>query len=130
METIWTFKTKRFTISLILSESDDLDLSWDNEGEVRENLESGFWQAFDSEVRVSLDGHTLASDYLSQSIYENPSDFWTGHRTSDPMDRNCSIMRAKRGENVCICHYFPDMVRQAIREARAALANMPEMRAA
>ena len=56
--------------------------------------------------------------------------FWTDHRDSDPMNRNCSIMRAARGGNVVICHYFPDMVRTAVDEARKALANIPYLRAA
>jgi hypothetical protein len=34
------------------------------------------------------------------------------------MNRNCSIMRAARGGNVCICHYFPGMVAEAINAAR------------
>lgn len=39
------------------------------------------------------------------------------------MNRNCSIMRAANGDNVMIGHYFPDMVREAVRQARAWLAS-------
>ena len=126
-QTVWTFKTKRFTVALILSPCYDLDLSWDESGEVVKKIESGDYIPFDSELRVSLDGRTLASDHLGQSVYDDVSDFWTAHRDTDPMNRNCSIMHAARG-NVMIGHYFPDMVREAIREARDALTNLPEMR--
>lgn len=105
-ETIWTFETARFKVELILTACDSLDLSWCETGETAANLDSGLWTAFDSEVRVSLDGRAIASDYLGQSIYEDPTDFGTDHR--------------KHSGN-----YFTDMVSQAVKEARDYLANAP-----
>ena len=46
------------------------------------------------------------------------------------MNRNCTIMRAARGGNVCIGHYFPSMVHEAISEARKTLASTPKLRSA
>jgi hypothetical protein len=59
-------------------------------------------------------------------FYAEPEDreFYTGHRDTDPMNRNCSIMRAARSENVVICHYFPSMVQEAISAARTELARL------
>ena len=127
-ETVWTFKTARFKVELILSPCYHLDLSWDDSGEVIAKVESGEYIPFDSEVRVSLDGRTLASDYLSESIYDDVSKFWTAHRDRDPMNRNCTYMRVTKGYDAVIGHYFPDMVREAIQEARVALSNPPKMR--
>jgi len=39
------------------------------------------------------------------------------------MNRNCAPMRAARGDNVVVGHYFPQMVRQAIADARRTLAH-------
>lgn len=130
MDTVWTFETARFTIALELTPCDYLDLTWDETGETADMIDRGIWEAFDSRVVVYLDGREVGSDSLGQSIYERPSDFWEGHRAADPMDRNCTIMRAARGGNVCIGHYFPDMVREAIADARRTLRNAPELRAA
>jgi hypothetical protein len=116
---IWSFETKHFRVECLFSPDDDVDTSFDETGETRLNLATGFWQAFATEVRVvhKLTGAVLGSDTLCGSIYENPRDFVTDHRDPDPMNRNCSIMRAALG-NVIICHYFPGMVAEAIREAR------------
>jgi hypothetical protein len=43
----------------------------------------------------------------------------TSHRGPDPMNRNTSLI----GDGVTICHYFPGMVREAIKEARATLTS-------
>jgi hypothetical protein len=65
----------------------------------------------------------LAHDHLGACAYASVLEFYTAHRCRDPMNRNCSVMRAKRGDNVVICHYFPDMVATAISEARDAIAK-------
>jgi len=76
METeMWRFETARFAVVWTISDCYDLDLSWDATGEVREKLESGEYQAFDSAVTVYLDGREIAADYLGQSIYADPAEF-------------------------------------------------------
>jgi len=114
-ENIWTFHTARCVITLDVTPDDDLDLSFDDDGTVAENLNSGLWCAFVARVRVLIDGEEAGCDYLGGCIYENPSDF---------MDH--------RGINSTGCgSYFTDMVRSAITEARAWCAiPKPQMRAA
>jgi hypothetical protein len=95
-------------------------------------LDDGELIAFATRVGVFLDGVLIGADYLGGSVY-SASDyktFATAHRDPDPMNRNCSIMRASHpaGPNVSICHYFPDMVRQAVSAARECLADMPHLR--
>jgi hypothetical protein len=127
---MWQFKTARFVITARIVADEFVDTSFDETGETAEKISSGEWFAFNTTVTVALrNGAELGSDTLCGSIYETPREFFTAHRDADPMNRNCSIMRAKRGD-LTICHYFPDMVRNAISEARNALHDMPKVRAA
>lgn len=130
MQTMWQFRSGRFTIRAEIEPDSVLDLSWDESGETAEKLASGEWEAFCTKVSVSLNGAEIAADYLGGSIYADPREFFADHRDADPMNRNCSIMRAANGERCAIGHYFPDMVRQAISEARAWLADAQIARAA
>jgi hypothetical protein len=117
---VWSFETANFRVECYFSPDDDVDTSFDETGETKANVASGLWQAFCTEVRV-IHRHTravLGQDSLAGSIYENPRDFLRDHRSADPMQRNCAAMRAALGNNVTICHYFPAMVREAVREAR------------
>lgn len=127
----WEFKTARFKVKLVI----EYELGYrydgdDPDGEVQAKLDSGEYVAFTSDVLVYLNGVEIGLDTLCGSVYEcgKESEFWTAHRDPDPMHRNCSIMRAAKGENVAIGHYFPDMVRTAVADARRWLANVPEMR--
>ena len=124
MQTMWQFTIGRFTIRAHIESRYDLDLCWCETGETAAKLDSGEWQAFDTWVTVEINGRVIGEDSLHGSIYADPMEFFTDHRSADPMNRNCTIMRAAwRGEGnpdakVSICHYFPDMVRTAISEAR------------
>lgn len=126
-ELAWSFETARFCVALHIHEDPDMDLSWDEDGSAREGIESGKYVAFMAEIRVTLDGREVASDYLGGCIYNSVEELYTSHRDPDPMNRNCSIMRAASG-NISICHYFPDMVREAIGQAREALSDVPTLR--
>ena len=105
---IWRFKTKRFTILMTAKEEHDLDLSWDETGEVLEKLESGEYQVFMAKCSVLLDGNEIGADYLGQCIYSNPLEF------RDHIGMNL------KGHG----SYFSDMVRQAIVEARGFIKGM------
>jgi hypothetical protein len=126
-EKAWSFETARFEVALYIEPA--YYETWGDD-ETDDGIRSGRLVCFDSTVVVSLDGEEIAADNLGQSVYEdgNVKAFWTDHRDPDPMNRNCTIMRAARGENAVVCHYFPSMVRQAISEARAALRNVPYIR--
>jgi len=129
----WEFCTSRFRVALHVTFDHGYRYDGDDEnGETQAKLDAGEYVAFDSSVIVELDGIEIASDSLGGSVYAAGavSEFWTAHRDGDAMNRNCSVMRAARGGNVCICHYFPEMVRAAIGEARRSLAALPTLRAA
>lgn len=131
MKTAWQFKTKRFSVKLKIEQDYDYRYDGDDEnGEVQAKLDSGEYMAFNSEVVVYLNGHEIGSDSLGGSVYkwDEVSEFWTAHRDKDPMNRNCSHFRATHGENSSICHYFPEMVLNAIKEARQFMADLPSMR--
>lgn len=125
---MYRFETKRFAIVARIVPDTDLDPAWIDDDETREKLNSGEYQAFGTIVDVYCNGAKIGSDSLWGSIYADPREFFSDHRCDDPLNRNCSIMRAKRGANVVICHYFPDMVRQAITAARDALESAPRLR--
>lgn len=108
METVWTFRTRYFSVTLCFSPCDDLDLSWDETGETREGLESGKYEAFDARVAVYYKGQLVAADYLGQCIHDSMT----------------ALKDFKRSG------YFTDMVRQACTEARRTLADRPKLRAA
>jgi hypothetical protein len=120
-ETIWSFETKNFLVTASIVPDNDLDLSWDESHEIGDKLESGEYQAFGTIVSVYHKGKEIGSDSLWGSIYSDPREFFQDHRSADPLNRNSSIMRAAKGERAVICHYFPDMVRGAIRDARNTL---------
>jgi hypothetical protein len=91
---VWNFETATFRVECLMSPDDDIDTSFDETGETAANLATGLWSAFVTEVRVihKDTGAVLGRDVLGGSIYERPLDF--------------------------IRDYFPDMVRNAIGEAR------------
>lgn len=133
METklVWSFRTARFAVYLEVTPDYGYQYDGDDEGgETQAKLDSGEYVAFDSRVTVHLDGQEVGSDSLGGSVYaaDEVDTFWTDHRCPDPLDRNCSIMRKARGTNVVICHYFPDMVHQAIADARNTLAKLQTVR--
>jgi hypothetical protein len=57
---------------------------------------------------------------LGGSVYESGKEreFWTAHHASTADGRNTLAQKAR---NTVICHYFPDMVRLAIKDARETL---------
>ena len=124
--TVWSFKTKRYTVTLQLTA--DYGHRYDGEdmdGETQMGLDEGTYVAFDSLITVSKDGYAIGRSSLGASIYDaaNIQEFWTAHRDPNPVNRNSSIMRAAHGDNHSICHYFPELVREAITEARKTLAD-------
>lgn len=112
-ETIWSFSTAKFTVSLEITPSMFPDLSW-ADAETREKIESGFYTVFDSRVivRHNETGAELGADYLVESVYENPSDFRD----------HFGMTRGGFGS------YFADMVKEAINQARESVANLGALR--
>ena len=122
---MFRFETANFVIRAVIMPDSDIDTSFDETPETAEMLESGALEGFGTIVTVETkEGVVLGSDSLWGSIYENPREFFTAHRDPNPMNRNCMFMREVKGHNVCICHYFPGMVSEAIRNARNACAKI------
>jgi hypothetical protein len=92
----WQFKTKRFEVRYEELEECDPDFSWDEDGSALAGVQSGEFDLFLAKVSVRLDGQEIAADYLGNCIYK-PDEFHTTY---------------KHG------HYFSDMVRTTIAEAR------------
>ena len=69
--------------------------------------------------RLSDDRYVeLGADHLGCCSYDTFDDFVTGHRRGSDDQRNTLATKAR---GVVICHYYPDMVRQAIEQARHTL---------
>jgi hypothetical protein len=113
---LWTFRTRRFTVSLILEQDYGYQYDGDDEdGEVQAKLDSGDFVAFDSKVSVELDGVEIAADYLGGSVYADTQDFVCEHY---------GLAAKSRADGCNYGAYFPGMVRQAISEAREYVRNM------
>lgn len=117
METLWTFKTARFTVKWQV----EFDPSYrydgdDDDGSIQAAIDSGEMVAFDSKVSVWLDGCEISADYLGGSVYY-------AHQVETFRDH---VGMNARGHG----SYFSDMIRTAIKEARATLSDVPRIRRA
>lgn len=109
-DTVWEFKTARFRVALEI-EPEDMDPA--DSFEFQEDIEAvrdGCVEWFQARVVVYLDGREIAWDSLGGCAYYSVREFYTAHR------------QHKGGD------YFTDMVREACREARKALGDMPHIR--
>lgn len=117
---VWSFETAKLRVVLQVDRNRHYKYDGDDEsGEVQDKLNSGEYVAFGSTVIVTLKatGKEIGFDYLGGSVYgmDNYAEFWTAHRDPDASNRNTLAMRA---QNRAVGHYFPDMVKQALRNAR------------
>lgn len=115
-ETMWAFNTAHFRVVWSITPCYDLDLSWDESGEVAGQITRGELDAFDSAIKVyhRPTGLELGAAYLGQSIYANPAEFRD----------HIGIKAKSRRDGRNYGSYFPGMVREAIAEARATLAQL------
>lgn len=113
-QTLRVINTARFSVSLTWDyEWDKPDTSWDETGETERQLQSGELVSYIFSVTVYLDGNEIAYQCLGDSIYGDPEDFAREHMSGDGCNGKA---------------YFPQMVREAIREARAAVRAMVPVR--
>lgn len=121
--TIREFRTKHFTVIMDALPELDLDLSWDDTGEVAAKLDSGEFVAFVARCRVLLHGNEIGSDYLGGCVYES-IDAFMDHRECGKQSRKL----AAQGKNSRCGSYFADMIHTAIAEARKYLIDMGQIR--
>jgi hypothetical protein len=69
------FRTPNFTVRVTAEEDNYLDLSFDDDGSVREGLNSGELIAFCAKAAVYCQGTELATDYLGGCIYRSIAEF-------------------------------------------------------
>lgn len=113
MDTIWTFKTRNFRVTLACEPERDIDLSWDDDGEAAAKIASGEWDCVTFRVAVyGPNGEELGTDYLGNSIYADVREFRREHIGA----------RGAHGS------YFRDMIGEAIKEARDAMRNLQTVR--
>lgn len=110
-ESIWTFKTKRFSVVVGWDWESDPDLSWDDTGEVTAKLNSGEYGNYCFCAKIYCDGREVSETYLGNSIYADPSEF-----------RDHVGAQGKYGS------YFKDMIGEVIADARKALCDVPRLR--
>jgi len=117
---MYRFETENFIITASIQPDSDVDLSFDETGETRENLNSGLWESFGTIVRVmTRDGIELGCDSLWGSIYEKPADFFTEHY---------GLAAKSRADGCNYGSYFTGMISEAIKDARKTLHSMPKVK--
>jgi hypothetical protein len=86
--TIREFQLSNFTVVVDALEDFDVDLSFDEDGSIRRDLEAGNLVSFTARARVlDSDGRELASDYLGSCIYKTIDGFMN-HRACGAQNRN------------------------------------------
>lgn len=121
--TMREFKTAHFLVRAEALEECDLDLSFDEDGSVREDLNSGRLIAFCAHVAVYYKGLKIGEDYLGNCIYRSLNDFMD-HKECGKQNREW----AQQGKTGKCGSYFSDMIREAITDARNTLGTMPYIR--
>ncbi len=113
--TLWKFRTANFTIEVDAFADPDVDLSFDDTGEVRQKLRTGELTAFRTEARVTRwDGLVIGEANLGGSIYENPREF---------RDHVGLAIKSRR-EGRLYGSYFKQMVSDAVDEARKHIESL------
>lgn len=117
---VWSFKTARHEVRLLVQEEEDNPADHFDNFEDIEDIRNGRCEWFMARVQVLRDGKVIGEDILGACAYQSFEDFFASHRTDTADFRNTLANKAR---GVSIGHYFPDMVRSAISEARQLLAN-------
>lgn len=129
---LWKFDTAQYRVAL-WAEPEDIDpkgcFEFPEDVAFASDGEPAHWFCAVVTVTHRKTKVELGRDLLGGCSYSSFEEFYTSHRDNDPMNRNCTIMRAKHG-NCTICHYFPSMVSEAIRCARLAAKPYAGLKAA
>jgi hypothetical protein len=110
------FNTKNFRVVVEALPEDDLDLSFDEDGEIKAKIDKGELEAFCVRAVASFKGAELAEDFLGGCIDETPRAF---------MDHIGIKNYVPPGGQAGQCgSYFADMVATVCKDARAELLKM------
>ena len=117
------FETKHFRVIVRAEEEYDLDLSFDDTGEITRGLETGKYVAFCAHAFVVFKptGTVLADDFLGNCIYESFESFMD-HKECGQQNREY----AAQGINGRIGSYFTQMVANVCAEARNQFKQMQD----
>lgn len=118
--TIWQFRTRNFTVRVTAEEECDVDLSWDDTGEVADKIARGLYTVFCAKCAIYYRGRAIATEYLGNCIYESPDDFRD----------HVGLAIQSRTDGRDYGSYFADMVRAAVREARQYIGDVRRLRVA
>lgn len=124
---IYRFETARFIISLRAEPEDyppEDSFQFPEDIAFARSGDPAAWFCAVCTVTEKGSGAVIGRDVLGGCSYRSFEDFVGSHRDPDPMHRNCSIMRAARGENVVMCDYFPGMIAEAVKDARATITRL------
>ncbi len=115
------FQTPNYIVRATAEEEFDVDLSWDEDGSVRDGINSGEFIVFCAHVEVvhRPTGAVLGEDYLGNCIYRSFDDFMD-HRACGKQNREW----AAKGEKGQCGSYFADMIHEAIAKARKNRGKM------
>jgi hypothetical protein len=121
--TIREFHTRNFKVIVDALPEDDLDLSFDETGEVARKLDNGTFIAFVARARVLFHGSIVGTDYLGGCIYES-LDAFQDHRECGKQNRKWE----RQGKTGRCGSYFHDMIREACAEARKHVRDFKAIR--
>lgn len=112
--TIREFKTRNFTVTVNAVYDGDLDLSWDDTGEIEKGLSDGTYVAFGVVATVTHKSLGIVGrDSLWNCIYKDPIEFMDHKQCGRENHR-----LASEGNNARCGSYFADMIGRSIDEAR------------
>ena len=94
IDTMQTRHTDAFTIQFQALEEYDLDLSFDEDGSIREALDCGELVAFCAAVFVYYKGAEIGSSFLGNCIYRDPREFLKSGYLTGMLEEACNEARA------------------------------------
>lgn len=118
---IRTFETANFKVSVDAEYDWDVDLSFDESGRTRKDIDAGKLINFQVSVTVThkASGMELGADYLGGCIYKSIQAFMD-HRECGKQNRK----NERKGVEGRCGSYFSDMIHAAIEEARKNRASL------
>ena len=112
-ETLWRFETANLVVTGAVAPEDSAPEDSFCEQDHIDAVHNGSLDWFCARVQVSTKAGTLlGDDYLGACAYENARDFFNEHI------REAAYAREQRAKGYLCGSYFPDMIREAIKQAR------------